>query len=194
MRDMDMRLLLGRHLQATLGDDTLIVHEFGVCNGQARVDVAAINGALHGWEIKSAFDTLARLEGQAEVYSQVLDYVTLVVDQKHLGLAVGLVPPWWGVLEVFVDPVSGPGVRPVRPATLNPAVVPEKLVRLLWRDELWLELSERGRRGLSRAGVDTLAAWLVEDTDLDELRAAVRHRLRTRPGWPSATQLLPGGD
>ena len=31
----------------------LLIHELGVCAGLARVDIALVNGSLHGFEIKS---------------------------------------------------------------------------------------------------------------------------------------------
>jgi hypothetical protein len=60
-----------------------IVEEMGIA-GEARVDIALIGDHLHRFEIKSERDSLRRLPAQVEVYSRVFDYVTLVVDTRHL--------------------------------------------------------------------------------------------------------------
>src|SRR5262249_26817602 len=59
--------------------DTVLIEELGLCRGRVRVDVAVVNGLLHGYEIKSDRDSLRRLAGQVEVYGKVLDRATLVI-------------------------------------------------------------------------------------------------------------------
>ncbi|WP_197480754.1 sce7726 family protein [Rhodococcus sp. EPR-157] len=63
------------------------------------MDVAVVNGALSGFELKSARDTLRRLPKQIEIYSRVLDHAVLVVADNHLDSAMSLVPDWWGVVS-----------------------------------------------------------------------------------------------
>jgi hypothetical protein len=48
--------------------EVLIVDELGLAHARSRVDIAVINGCLHGYEIKSAQDTLARLPAQIATY------------------------------------------------------------------------------------------------------------------------------
>jgi len=60
--------------------------------GDARIDLAVVNGKLHGYEIKSDADTLKRLPAQAEVYSAVFDLVTIVVGEHHLDTVRAIVP------------------------------------------------------------------------------------------------------
>ena len=50
--------------------DTVVIEELGLCRGQVRVDVAVVNGLLHGYEIKSDRDSLRRLGVQVEVYGK----------------------------------------------------------------------------------------------------------------------------
>src|SRR6266849_4052905 len=77
--------------------ETVIFDELGVQHGVARIDLAVVNGELHGFELKSDRDTLARLPEQVESYGRVFDRVTLVVGERHVRGAVDLVPDWWGV-------------------------------------------------------------------------------------------------
>ena len=60
MRDVDVRQSLRRALSAEHAGDagTLIIEELGLCQHDSRIDVAAVNGELNGFEIKSDSDTL----------------------------------------------------------------------------------------------------------------------------------------
>lgn len=104
MHDKDVRQALHDRLHSdpTFCDDRLVVDELGLC-GKVRVDVAVVDDALSGFELKSATDTLQRLPTQVEVYSQVLDAATLVVAENHLDLALELLPEWWGCVIATED-------------------------------------------------------------------------------------------
>ena len=126
--DVDIRPVLRRSLLAsTAGEDSVVVEELGLCRGQVRVDLAVVNGSLHGYEIKSDRDSLDRLAGQADVYSKVLDQVTLVVGERHLAHAMDRVPAWWGVTRVD-DTAGGPELHLVRAEGENPALDRRALV------------------------------------------------------------------
>lgn len=99
MRDADVRRALVSHLYRKYKGraDCAVVEELDVWHGTTRIDVAVINGALIGYEIKSERDTLSRLEFQSHVYSLVFDKVTLIAADKHLREAQKIVPDWWGL-------------------------------------------------------------------------------------------------
>jgi hypothetical protein len=121
MRDHDVRECLAVDLRRWhLDRNTLFVDELDL-GGLVRVDIAAVNGALWGYEIKSAHDTLRRLPTQVEVYSKVLDYAALVVAECHHDHALDLLPDWW---HVYVAAADRNGVSLVlsRPGTRNPQV------------------------------------------------------------------------
>lgn len=56
----------------------VFLEEFALQGGMIRADIASLNGVSHGYEIKSAGDTLARLPAQVTAYSAVFDKATLV--------------------------------------------------------------------------------------------------------------------
>jgi hypothetical protein len=99
MRDIDVRQALWRKVLADHIRDprTRVVSELGVAYGEARVDIAVVNGRLHGFEIKSDSGTLVRLPSQIEAYNRVFDRVTLVAGRKHIDGLTALIPDWWGV-------------------------------------------------------------------------------------------------
>mgnify|MGYP000211545537 CR=1 FL=1 len=101
MRDLDVRNKLHEQKLNYFHNDpkSYVIDEVEVCYGEARVDIAVINGKLHAYEIKSEQDTLGRLKKQIEAYSRVFDFITLVVGQSHLERAKLLTPKWWGLLR-----------------------------------------------------------------------------------------------
>jgi hypothetical protein len=179
-RDRDVRTLLKRHLaEFHASSPTLILDELGLCEGDVRVDVAAVNGELSGFEIKSPADSLARWPKQRRVYSKVLDKAWLVAPEKSLEAAKA--PAWWGLIRVIETP-NQLGIRVLREARANPSPDPLAIAQLLWHAEA-LEALER--RGLAR-GVRSkrrMFAWqrMVEIMSLEEIRFEVRLALQARP-------------
>ncbi|MHB1843986.1 MAG: sce7726 family protein [Deltaproteobacteria bacterium] len=186
MRDCDVRSALHTKVLADHYDqpDTLVLNELGLWYGTARVDVAVINGRIHGFEIKSDADTLERLDGQAAVYSAVLDRVTLVVGEKHLSAAQSRIPDWWGIKVARQGARQAVHFAEMRRPTDNPSMIPVAVAALLWCHELEDLLGEcnslRGVKGKSR---DILSRRAAEVLNLSDLRAAVRARLKARHGW-----------
>jgi hypothetical protein len=186
MRDRDIRAALREHLEDTFrGDaDTLIIDELGLCQGSVRVDLAVVNGALHGYEIKSERDTLRRLPGQREVYDLVLDTVTVVVGQHHASSIRALVPDWWGVVLAASMSDGGVALETVRENRTNQNVDPHALVQLLWRDEALALLSRHGfQKGMKSKPRQALWDRLVEILPPGELSREVRQQLKARVGW-----------
>ncbi len=179
--DVDIRPVLRRSLLAsTAGEDSVVVEELGLCRGRVRVDLAVVNGSLHGYEIKSDRDSLDRLAGQADVYSKVLDQVTLVVGERHLAHAMNRIPAWWGITRVD-DTSAGPELHLVRAEGENPARDPRALVELLWLPEALAILEARGQaRGMR--GKPRRLVWdrLCESLDTEEISSAVRAHLKAR--------------
>ena len=141
--------------------------------------MAAINGELAGFEIKSPADSLARWPKQRRVYSRVVDRAWLVATDKALEAAKP--PAWWGLIRV-VETADQLGIRVLREAERNPSPDPLAIAQLLWHAEA-LEVLER--RGTAR-GVRSKRrqfAWqrLLETLTVNEIRAEVRAAIRARP-------------
>lgn len=182
VRDIDIRRALHAEMQRVHAGDpqTRIVDELGLCQGVARVDVAVVNGSVHGYEIKSAHDTLVRLPGQSDVYSRALDFVTIVVAKTHAQKIRAAVPRWWGIWSA-AEREGAIHLKPVRKARPNPSVEPMALAQLLWREEALDALTslglDRGMRSKPRA-----ALWqrLAEALPVEELGEVVRQYLKRR--------------
>jgi len=155
----------------------------GIWSGTVRIDVAVINGEMHGFELKSAKDTLARLPAQRDIYSLVFDRLTLVVAENHRSKALSIIPDWWGVISAK-EHSDGVALEDFRQAELNPEISKMQVARLLWRTEALGCLGENGgTTGLKSAAAEKLAAELCARLDLAELRAAVRAKLKKREHW-----------
>ena len=186
MRDADIRAAVLRTLHDRFDADgeTRIVEEMGVWSGSVRIDVAVINGELHGFELKSARDTLERLRGQATLYNQVFDRVTLVTAERHIPSASKDIPNWWGVTVAYSDAAGATALREIIAPSCNPNIEPLQLARLLWRDEALALLTRYGiDRGVRSGTVEAIAARLAERLPLHTLGLEVRTTLKTRAGW-----------
>ncbi len=193
MRDIDIRKTLLKSFQKQYRNDmdTLIISELGLCQGSARIDLAIINGSIHGYEIKSEKDTLIRLSGQQDIYNKVLDFVTVVASSCHLSKIEKLVPNWWGVIEAKCKNNKLTIVK-VRPCKENATVEPTALVQLLWRDEALSILIQRNLHG-GVVSKPRSIIWgrLVEYLSLGELRYEVRKKIKARQYWrPVRKQVL----
>lgn len=190
MRDHEIRKILHTELLQDfhLDPESLVFDEFGLCTGSTRVDIVVVNGALHGFEIKSDQDTLSRLPTQIELYSRVLDFVTLVVSGSHYKLAVDIIPEWWGVIVITESNVHKPLANITRLATKNPSPDPFSISQLLWRQEALLVLEAHGMsKGLTNKSRKFLWKELTNRLPLDELQWIVRNAIKKRLGWRNPT-------
>ena len=186
-REIDIRNALRQRLirenQRHVHSEALILDELGLCQNEVRIDMAVINGSLHGFEIKSDQDTLKRLPEQAKIYSQIFDTVTIVAPARHLEKAHDLVPKWWGLIEVKTGKANL--VLPtIRCRSRNPEVDPYALAQLLWRQEALNILEEHGlAKGSRSKSVKILWQKLADSFSLTQLNELVRITLKNRQDW-----------
>jgi hypothetical protein len=186
MRDSDVRKVVKTWLEQEYSNDasTRIVEEMGVWNGSVRVDIAVINGKLHGLELKSAKDTLQRLQNQANLYNQVFDRVTLVADARHIDKAVGMIPEWWGLMSVSMDEHGIASLSLLRQGVQNSGLNKLQIARLLWKAEIIAILDRRElAHGFRSKPSEVLASRLANELTLNELTFEVRSVLKSRQNW-----------
>lgn len=181
MRDKDLRDALRDELFAQHGCDrhTVILEEFAVCHGSARIDLAVVNGLLHGFELKSDSDTLSRLPQQIRAFAPVFDRVTLVLGERHIRQALELIPEWWGV-RLARTSCGRMIFRDLKLPLNNPQAEPRALVRLLWREEAVALLRQCGSRTSGRQNRADVYEEIVQKVQLHELRSHVRESIKGR--------------
>jgi hypothetical protein len=161
-------------------NNAVILDEMGLLRGQVRVDLAVVNGQLHGYEIKSDRDSLRRLKQQVMVYGGVFDQLTLVVGDRYAAEAFRVVPSWWGILHaVMLD--NSVVLRELRAPSCNPNRDSRAIAELLWSAQALALLESRnaarGMRGKSRC---VLWDRISEQFHIDEISAAVREGIKAR--------------
>lgn len=185
-KDVEIRSALHRKrlkaYHATPG--TIVVDELGLSHAKARIDVAVINGYVHGYEIKSSLDTLNRLPSQLELYTKSLEKLTLVCAPRHVERIVEIAPHWCGILIASKGARGGIRFTTIRRSSVNTQVDAVQLAHLLWRAEV-VEL-------LSRLDVDKktlkkprkqLYKALAELLTIPEITTAIRESMELRADW-----------
>ena len=183
MRDIDVRRALLAEMDRLHPDksDTLIVEELGLCQGVARVDLAVVNGTVHGYEIKSERDTLVRLKTQADVYSKALEFVTIVAAPSHIAGIEKLVPSWWGIWSA-TQVGERVDLKERRQPLRNPSLNANALVQLLWREEaLNILLDHNLAAGVASKSRRYMWDRLSSRFSVEDLADMVRSKLKQRP-------------
>ncbi len=183
MREADVRQAVdSKELRSFYSDgESKVLHEFCLCQGEVRIDIAVVNGHLHGYELKSDSDTLDRLPHQIKAYNKVLDYTTLVVGEKHIEAALEIIPTWWGVVRAK-ESRGRTYTKVIRKPKANPEIDLYSLAQLLWRREALLTLEAHGlEKGMSNKPRRILWEKLAEHFTREELSHIVRSALKRRP-------------
>lgn len=194
LRDVEIRSALRTKLQHIHADepDTAIIEELSLCQGNARVDIAVVNGLISGYEIKSDRDKLVRLPHQLSVYQRCLDAMTVVAGRRHIAACYETLPPCWGIWEASSTP-DGVSIQSRREPMPNGGVEPQDVVQLLWRGEAYEALQERGISPPRRGARRDLWAALLSGVPSRELLEIVRDRIRARGDWRSGPTPFRGG-
>lgn len=165
--------------------DTLVIDELCLAHARGRVDVAVINGCIHGYEIKSAKDSLGRLRAQVEIYRQTLQKLTIVAATRHVDSVALHAPEWCGVLEAKQGLRGAIGFAAIRAPRTNPDIDPVMMAHLLWRDEVVEILSGIGHHAPKdlRRPRKQLYCMVCEALTLRELTIAIRSFMARRQAW-----------
>ncbi len=162
----------------------LVIHELGLAHAKSRIDLATLNGVIHGYEIKGTQDSLDRLPSQLDTYSQALQKLTMVVASRHVERVIDLSPRWSGIWEVFVGPRGGVRFNVVREGKRNPNVEKFLLAHLLWREEAQSALTHYGAtKAELRAPRAELYRLLIDHITEGELVAVIKKSMMQRQAW-----------
>ena len=184
--------LINRHAQ---DEKVRIIEELGIKHGTARVDIAVVNGIMHGYEIKSDQDTLQRLPEQMDVFNSVFDKMTLVVGKNHLYQAINMVPEWWGIIVAKINENGSVIFNVIRGEEFNKNQDSVSIARLLWREEA-LKILEKNNEanGFYSKPRDLIYEKLAGVLDQKILSEEVRETIFLRTDWrPDAPLILNGG-
>ncbi len=195
LSDLDIRRALYSKLRAIYAQDTgtVIIDELSMCQGEARVDLAVVNGSLSGYEIKSDKDNLGRLPHQLSIYNQCFEMMTVVVGGRHVAECLESLPQRWGIWEA-IRSAGNVQIESKREPESNPEVESESVVQLLWRQEALESLQQIGITPKAKAGRRELWNDLVNAVPHSTLVKIVCDRIKARGDWRSGpTPFRDGG-
>lgn len=183
MRDQDIRTILHFYLteQNKSIKNTIIVDELNIKNGLARVDIAVINGSIHGYEIKSEVDTLNRLANQIGHYNSSLEKISIAFNSSHKEKIFDTVPEWWGVIEVN----ENYKVLELREPKENPLLEISDLLLFLWKDEMIKILEKNEVKYKKSSNRSALIETMTQNIEKEKLLNEVRQALKSRKNWRS---------
>lgn len=181
MRDIDIRIgLKNTYLNKYYQDShSKVVEELKLPVAGAIIDMAVINGSLHGFEIKSAVDTLQRLPSQLEAYSKVFDYLTVVTENKHEAKVAALLPEWVGIY-VCCEKKGIFKIKKIRQSKQNKNREGFFIAKLLWREEILSILEENNISYKKKDRNWLLCEALSKSMDIKLLSDSVRKKLKAR--------------
>ncbi len=184
MKDPCIRQLLKEtELQHFFNDhNSKVVDELSLPVAKARIDVAVINGSLHGYEIKSASDTLRRLPSQIDAYTKVFDYLSIVTETKYHEQVLNCIPSWVGLI-ICNEKRGVKTIKQVRKSKLNIKKQGFFIAKLLWRDELIDCLTEYQIPFRKKDRNWLLCEALSSNLDVNTLSSIVREKLKKRTDW-----------
>lgn len=132
--DRDIREPLFDFLESTFGKIRILEEK---TTGGARADVVMITPQiLYGIEIKSDADTYIRLKNQVKYYNCYYDRNIIVIGSSHTAHIKEHVPDWWGIITVELDENDTVNFYIMRKPGVNPKLIDECKITILWRKEL----------------------------------------------------------
>ena len=184
MKDQDIRKILREtSLKRFISDpDSKIVDELNVPITKSRIDIAVLNGHIHGYEIKSSKDNLNRLPHQIEGYTKVFDYLTVVTENKHQKKVLEILPEWVG-LQVCIADSTGNKIITLRKPSYNKNKKGFFLAKLLWREEMEKVLEINNIPYRKRDTIWKLSELLERKISIKKLSKIVRETLKSRQDW-----------
>lgn len=166
---------------------TLTLEEVGILFGESIVDIAVFSSTMnHAFEIKSAVDSLTRLNDQMRKYSMVFDYITIITQPSHYDKIELYAPKYVGIILVYDDGV----IEKKRSPIANPLIQNSKLIQILWKEELYSYLKSNGHKGLSKLTKSKLRKYFLENYDGPEIKKIIFETLKKRVGWKTSSYSL----
>lgn len=164
--------------------ETVVIEELDLCLGEARIDLAVINGIAKGIEIKSDRDSLDRLSYQVPVYNKIFDVMEIVVGKSHQEAVLDMVPHWWGISTVYDDKSCVLRYKQIRKAKINKNKDPLSVIQLLWKQEALqlLETKNLSSRFKNKSR-DEIWSYIINIFEGDVLFKFVNQCLKARQNW-----------
>jgi len=177
--------------QQTRSKDVLVIDELGVEHGKTRIDIAVVNGYLHGYEIKSSKDTLHRLNDQIDSYKRSFQKISIISAEKHIQDIIETVPRYIGIIKVEKGIRGGITFTTERRPRLNPEIDLISMAHFLWKQEAIQILSSLGADKHQMKGTKIkLYENISKLLTAPELTEKIKEVFSAREDWPVALRRM----
>lgn len=133
----------------------------------SRVDMASVNGTSIGYEIKTEYDNLQRLEKQIADYSRILEYVYVVCPDSMIPDVLSTIPDYCGIFS-YDGRRSNASFKVFSEAKKSPNLDVSTMVRCMLKEER------------KNAFQETRVEAITEKHSLDEVNKALKRTLKER--------------
>ncbi len=175
--DRDIREPLFDFLEAEFGKMRILEEKR---TGRSRADVVMVlPEALCGIEIKSDADSYTRLKSQIRDYDQYYDRNIIVAGTSHARHVEEHVPEYWGIITVE-ETEAGADFYFLRRPGVNPKMIPELKIGILWRPELARIQELNGLPKYARESKAFVQKKILEKVDEAVLRSQISQELFER--------------
>lgn len=162
----------------------MVIDELGVAHGKNRIDIAVVNGCIHGYEIKSSKDNLLRFPSQFESYAQCFEKLSFVSATNHLEELRNKTPEWCGIILVEKGPRGGINFSTIRRSKKNPNVDITAMAHFLWKKETIELLTSLGAdKSMLKGARATLYKNLSKMITVPELSQRIKCLFMHREEW-----------
>lgn len=169
--------------------DSIVIDELGVSHGRNRIDIAVLNGCIHGYEIKSSKDNLDRFADQFQTYRKCFEKLSIVVAPNHIDEILYMVPLWCGVVLAEKGPRGGIHFTTTQKPKKNPDTEVVAMAHFLWKKEtvdllIKLGADESELKGPKRNLYDRLSHLITTS----ELSNWIKNQFMLRGNWRAGPQ------
>ncbi|MGL6335697.1 sce7726 family protein [Aeromonas jandaei] len=179
LNDKKIRAALIERLSSRRPKPFAIKQEVSVHNGNAIADVVTFHRNMHCYEIKGETDSVQRVLIQSKFYNLSFNKLSLVTTDNHIAWSLNNLPPFWGVIRVYIDN-GAVKFSYVRAASTNPLYDKKSAMLMLWKNEL-LSLSDKlgiqVKKSFSREDIaSVISNKMNKETILNEVCLALKCR------------------
>ena len=168
---------------------TIVIDELGVAHGKNRIDIAVVNGCIHGYEIKSSKDNLYRFSSQLETYAPCFERLSVVSAENHIEELRQKTPDWCGIILAEKGPRGGISFSTVRRSKKNPDVDIVAMAHFLWKKEtIELFVNLGADKDMLQGARGNLYKHLSKMITIPELSSKIKSLFTGREEWRVALQ------
>jgi hypothetical protein len=163
---------------------TMVIDELGVAHGKNRIDIAVVNGCIHGYEIKSSKDNLTRFSSQLESYAQCFEKLSFIAAENHIQELKRQTPEWCGIILAEKGTRGAINFSTLRRSKKNPEVNVIAMAHFLWKKEVIEILQGLGAENVMLKGARaSLYENLSKMITVDELSLKIKNSFLNRNDW-----------